>query len=101
MLELEQEVRRLSVYVSKLEQEKTSLQQHLRSEEYSRATEVMAFHQQQQEANVLLQKQVRLWALMHTYIALGGAGLFNLYTRTCLSRHRFTYIVFNARTRYV
>ena len=74
MLELEQEVRRLSVYVSKLEQEKTSLQQHLRSEEYSRATEVMAFHQQQQEASVLLQKQVRPWALMHTYVHSSWGG---------------------------
>ena len=83
MLELEQEVRRLSVYVSKLEQEKTSLQQHLRSEEYSRATEVMAFHQQQQEASVLLQKQVRPWALLHTCILTSqGAGLFNPHTRT-------------------
>lgn len=60
MLELEQEVRRLSTYVSKLEHEKETLQHHLRSEEYSHATEVMIFHQQQQEANVLLRQQV--WA---------------------------------------
>ena len=58
MLELEQEVRRLSTYVSKLEQEKDSLQRHLRTEEYSHATEVMAFHQQQQEAVVRLKQQV-------------------------------------------
>ena len=83
MLELEQEVRRLSVYVSKLEQEKTLLQQHLHSEEYSRATEVMAFHQQQQEASVLLQKQVRPWALLHACVHTSrGGGLFNPYTRT-------------------
>ena len=61
MLELEQEVRRLSAYVSKLESEKETLQQHLRSEEYSHATQVMVFQQQQQEANVLLKHQVRTY----------------------------------------
>ena len=69
MLELEQEVRKLSAYVSKLEHEKETLQHHLRSEEYSHATEVMTFHQQQQEANVLLRQQV--WALVPL---LGGQG---------------------------
>lgn len=78
MLELEQEVRKLSAYVSKLEHEKETLQHHLRSEEYSHATEVMTFHQQQQEANVLLRQQV--WALVPL---LGGQG--SSVARSCNS----------------
>ena len=73
MLQLEQEVRRLSAYVSKLEQEKESLQHHLRTEEYSHASEVMAFHQQQQEATVRLKQQVWAATLLGTRREGGGS----------------------------
>ena len=67
MLELEQNFNSLSEHVKRLEQEKELLQKHIRTQEYTHSTEVVALQEEQGILVKNLKEQVRL-TYIHMYI---------------------------------
>ena len=71
MLELEQNFNSLSEHMKHLEQEKELLQRHIRTQEYTHSTEVVALQEEQEVLLKNLKEQVRLtyiYVYVRTYL---------------------------------